>query len=56
MAKQKKNFVPVNAKIEKEVADKLSELCEETGLSKTAVIENAVEMFFDYYKKTGKVR
>lgn len=55
MGRKTKDSVPINLKLDKKVSEKLNKICEETGLTKTAVLENAVEHFFDYYSKTGKV-
>ena len=37
------------------VAEKLTEVCQKTSLSKTAATERAIQMYYKHYKKTGKV-
>ena len=56
MTRQDKSTVALNVNIDVDVDDKINNLKLETGLTKTAIVEKAVAMFFDYYKKTGKIR
>ena len=55
MRKEKKNSEFLNCKIEKETAEHLKELCNETGLSKTVATERAIELYYKQYKDTGKI-
>ncbi len=45
MARKKKEYANIGIKMEKSVADKLDKYCEESGMSKTAVIERAVRSY-----------
>lgn len=54
MSMPKKEHVVVNCKIDKEMYDKLVEICNKTGLSKTKAIERAIKVYADEYEKTGK--
>ena len=56
MAKQNKKSVALNIKIDQKASDKLVEISCDTGLTKTAIVENAIAMFFDYYKETGRIK
>lgn len=53
--RQQKKSEHLNCKLDKDVADKLAKICEETGLSKTATVERALRLYYDTYRKTGKV-
>lgn len=55
MARAKKTSEYLSMRIDKQVSDKIEEICHEVGLTKTKVVEKAVEKFYDEYKKTGKV-
>lgn len=47
MARKKKEYANVGIKMEKSVSDKLDKYCEESGMSKTAVIERAVRSYIE---------
>ena len=47
MARKKKEYANVGIKMEKSVSDKLDKYCEESGMSKTAVIERAVKSYIN---------
>lgn len=47
MARKKKEYANVGIKMEKSVSDKLDKYCEESGMSKTAVIERAVKSYIE---------
>lgn len=49
-----KSYRIVNCKIDKEMYDKLVEICERTGLSKTKAIERAIKLYHEEFEKTGK--
>lgn len=49
MARQKKDSVALNLNIETRISEKLSCFCESVGLTKTKVIEKAVEKYIDDY-------
>lgn len=55
MARQNKEYEIFSARIYKECAERLTELNKETGIPKTAIVEKAVNMFYDNYKRTGKI-
>ena len=45
MARLKKESTPVNVKMENSIYNMLEEFCQLTGLSKTVVVEKAVEQY-----------
>lgn len=53
MARKKKEYANVGIKMEKSVSEQLDKYCEESGMSKTAVIERAVRF---YIKAEGSDR
>ena len=53
MARKKKEYTNVGIKMEKSVSEQLEKYCEDTGMSKTAVIERAVRF---YIKAEGSDR
>lgn len=55
MARQKKEYRAMSLKMEKEADEKIMEIVNETGMSQTAVIQNAVKMYYQYYKETGRL-
>ena len=54
MKKQVKEYETLHCKIDKEIAEKLHELCEKSGLTKTKAVERALQAYFENYKSTGK--
>lgn len=52
MARPKKEGVKVSYVLEKQVAEALDKFCDETGRSKTKVIEMAVKEFIEKHKDT----
>ena len=55
MPRPKKASDTLNCKVEKQISDKLIRLCEETGLSKTKVVEKALIQYIERYQETGKI-
>ena len=55
MARPKKEGVKVSYVLEKQVAEALDKFCDETGRSKTKVIELAVKEFIENHKGVCKV-
>ena len=55
MPQHKKDYILLNCKLEKPIADKLQLFVEETGLSKTATVEKALKTYFQQYGKTGRI-
>ena len=55
MAREKKSSVYLSMRIEKDASEKINEICRDVGLTKTKVVEKAIDRFFEEYKKTGKV-
>lgn len=53
MARKKKEYANVGIKMEKSVSDQLDKYCEESGMSKTAVIERAVRSYIKA-EKSGR--
>lgn len=51
MARPKKDSQVVNLNIERSVYDKFVEFCDNTGLTKTVVVERALEMYIDAMNK-----
>jgi len=47
MARPKKDSQVVNLNIERRIYDKFTEFCDNTGLTKTVVVERALEMYID---------
>lgn len=47
MARPKKDSQVVNLNIERNIYDKFTEFCDNTGLTKTVVVERALEMYID---------
>ncbi len=56
MGRPSKDYEAFSARLLKEDVEKINEINKETGLPKTVIVEKAVEMFYEYYKKTGKVK
>lgn len=55
MKRTKKQTDCLSFRLDKKASDKLNEICNEVGLTKTKAVEKAIEKFYDEYKKTGKV-
>lgn len=51
MARPRKDSHVVNLNIERDVYDKFVEFCDKTGLTKTIVIERALEMYIEAMNK-----
>ena len=47
MARPKKDSQVVNLNIERSIYDKFVEFCDNIGLTKTVVVERALEMYID---------
>lgn len=54
MPMPKKEAEYLSCRLAKEAYDKLSYVSRESGLTKTKVVEKALDMFYEHYKKTGK--
>ena len=50
MAKQKKESHPFSIRMDVDIYDRMEKYCDETGASKTAVIERAINMYIDDYE------
>ncbi len=49
---QKKESMPISARIEKRTFERLEKFCEDSGLGKTVTLERALNMYMDeYYQK-----
>ena len=55
MARQAKDFKNLNCKVDKKVSDSLEKFIADTGLSKTATVEKALDEYINKYNKTGKI-
>ncbi len=49
MARPKKNYKPLNIKMNKEIYDLLDDYCEEKGQTKTMAVERILKKFFNDY-------
>ena len=54
MAKQKKESKPCSLRMEATLYERLDEFCQETGISKTAVLEKGAIAFMDNYNSKMK--
>ena len=55
MARPSKDYEIFSGRIYKESAEKLNQINKETSLPKTAIVEKAIDMYYEHYKKTGKI-
>ena len=55
MSRQQKPAEHLNIRLEKNVADRLAQFCKDTGLTKTAAVERALDQYIKEYQKTGKI-
>ncbi len=51
MPRQKKDNESLNIRLAKALSEQLNEHCRETGITKTFVVEKALTMYFEDYKK-----
>ncbi len=51
MARKKRDSVPFSCKLDRQLNEKLDEICEETSRSKTSIVELGLKMYFDAYEK-----
>ncbi len=56
MARKKKDYANVGIKMEKSVSDRLDKYCDESGMSKTAVIERAVKSYIENNEKSEALK
>jgi len=54
MAKQKKESKPCSLRMEATLYEQLDEFCQETGISKTAVLEKGAIAFMENYNSKMK--
>ena len=55
MPRAKKESVPISARIEKRIFERLEKFCKDSGLGKTVTLERALDLYMDdYYGKIGK--
>ena len=47
MSRAKKESVPINARLDKEIVDRLDAYCDEYGVTKTFVLEKALTTYLD---------
>ncbi len=55
MARPPKDYEFLNCKLNKNISEEVKKICEETHLTKTSVIERALEEYIKQYKNTGKI-
>ncbi|MBO6155574.1 MAG: hypothetical protein J6O60_09055 [Lachnospiraceae bacterium] len=55
MARPKKDSQVVNLNIERSIYDKFVEFCDNTGLTKTVVVERALEMYIDAVNENPEI-
>lgn len=55
MARPKKDSIKITCSVAASSVKKINELSEKTSLSKTSVVERAVEMYYENYRNTGKI-
>jgi predicted transcriptional regulator len=51
MPRQKKDNESLNIRLDKTLSNLLTEYCKETGATKTFVVEKALAMYFEDYRK-----
>ena len=51
MPRAKKENISLNIRLAKEVSNRLNDYCEETGMTKTSVVERALSMYLDDHEK-----
>lgn len=52
MARPRKESIPLNIKMDKDVCERLVAYCNEVGQTKTTAVERALSMYMDeYYKR-----
>ena len=56
MARQCKEYVPFSLKLDKSLNEKLEQVCGETRLSKTAIVELSLQDYFAKYDKERKIK
>lgn len=49
MARAKKESVPISARIDKSIFERLEKFCEDSGQGKTGAIERALNMYMEEY-------
>ena len=52
----KKDFKNLNCKIDKSISNLLAQFVEQTRMTKTAAVENALQMYIEHYNETGKIK
>ncbi len=50
MARQKKDYTPLNAKIDSEIMMRFNKYCDEVGQTKTLAIERILDAFLKEYE------
>ncbi len=51
MGRPRKEYIPINIKMDAEIAKRLMEYCEEVGQTKTMAIERMISAFLDEYNE-----
>ena len=55
MARQKKDGTYLNVRIETSIYNRLNELCDDAGQTKTTAVERALTEYLDNYEKKQKL-
>ena len=56
MSRPRKESVNLSINLDKKVSDMLVAMSEETGLPKTAIIENGTKEYIQRYNETGQIK
>ena len=55
MARPKKEYDKFNCRLSKDISKQLEKFCADTRFTKTAVVERALECYFQQFRSTGKI-
>ena len=53
--KPRKDGISLNCYVQKDIILRLEKMRENTGLSKTKIVERALDMYIDVFERTGRV-
>lgn len=45
----------IHCRMTKELADKVEQFCKDTNLTRTAMVERALNKYIDFFRETGKI-
>lgn len=55
MNKKKKTSVPINVRLDTDINDRITAYCDDTGVTKTFVIEKAITAYLDKQEAAVKI-